>query len=258
MAGRVAGKMAFVTGGAQGLGAAMARMLAQEGAKVSVADINHHGAKAVAAEINAALGEDTAFAFPLDVTKEDQWIYALEEADAAMGGISVLVNNAGISRGGNIEQLSYEDWKLVMSVNVDSVFLGTKHALRYMRAHQPGSIINISSIAGLIAAHNSPVYNASKAGVWLLSKGIALHCAKQGLDIRSNSIHPTFIDTPILDPLRQQFGTEVAHGKLARQIPLGHIGEPNDIANAVIYLASDESKFMTGAELKLDGGISAM
>lgn len=258
MAGRVAGKKAFITGGAQGLGAAMARMLAQEGAKVSIADINHHGAKAVAAEINAALGEDTAFAFPLDVTKEDQWIYALEEADAAMGGISVLVNNAGISRGGNIEQLSYEDWKLVMSVNVDSVFLGTKHALRYMRAHQPGSIINISSIAGLIAAHNSPVYNASKAGVWLLSKGIALHCAKQGLDIRSNSIHPTFIDTPILDPLRQQFGTEVAYGKLARQIPLGHIGEPGDIASAVIYLASDESKFMTGAELKLDGGISAM
>ena len=258
MAGRVAGKKAFITGGAQGLGAAMARMLAAEGAKVSIADINHDGAKAVAAEINAALGEGAAFAFPLDVTKEDQWIYALEEADAAMGGISVLVNNAGISRSGNIEQLSYEDWKLVMSVNVDSVFLGTKHALRYMRAHQPGSIINISSIAGLIAAHNSPVYNASKAGVWLLSKGIALHCAKQGLDIRSNSIHPTFIDTPILDPLRQQFGTEVAHGKLARQIPLGHIGEPGDIASAVIYLASDESKFMTGAELKLDGGISAM
>jgi NAD(P)-dependent dehydrogenase (short-subunit alcohol dehydrogenase family) len=236
----------------------MARMLVAEGAKVSIADINHEGAKAIAAEINAAHGEGTAFAFPLDVTKEDQWIYALEEADAAMGGISVLVNNAGISRGGNIEQLSYEDWKLVMSVNVDSVFLGTKHALKYMRAHQPGSIINISSIAGLIAAHNSPVYNASKAGVWLLSKGIALHCAKQGLDIRSNSIHPTFIDTPILDPLRQQFGTEVAHGKLARQIPLGHIGEPDDIANAVLYLASDESKFMTGAELKLDGGISAM
>ncbi len=258
MAGRVAGKKAFITGGAQGLGAAMARKLADEGAKVSIADINHEGAKAVAAEINAACGEGVAFAFPLDVTKEDQWIYALEEADAAMGGISVLINNAGISRGGNIEQLSYEDWKLVMSVNVDSVFLGTKHALKYMRDHQPGSIINISSIAGLIAAHNSPVYNASKAGVWLLSKGIALHCAKQGLDIRSNSIHPTFIDTPILDPLRQQLGTEVAHGKLARQIPLGHIGEPEDIANAALYLASDESKFMTGAELKLDGGISAM
>jgi NAD(P)-dependent dehydrogenase (short-subunit alcohol dehydrogenase family) len=258
VAGRVAGKKAFITGGAQGLGPAMARRLAEEGARVSIADINHEGAKAVAAGINAAHGAGTAFAFPLDVTKEDQWIFALEEADEAMGGISVLVNNAGISRGGDIEQLSFEDWKLVMSVNVDSVFLGTKHALKYMRAHQPGSIINISSIAGLIAAHNSPAYNASKAGVWLLSKGIALHCAKQGLDIRSNSIHPTFIDTPILDPLRQQFGKAVAESKLARQIPLGHIGEPEDVANAVLYLASDESKFMTGAELKLDGGISAM
>lgn len=258
MSGRVEGKKAFITGGAQGLGAAMARRLAAEGAKVSIADINHAGAQAVAEAINAEHGGGTAFAFPLDVTKEDQWIFALEEADAAMGGISVLVNNAGISRGGNIEQLSFEDWKLVMEVNVDSVFLGTKHALKYMRQNQPGSIINISSIAGLIAAHNSPAYNASKAGVWLLSKGIALHCAKQGLDIRSNSIHPTFIDTPILDRLRDQLGKEVAEGKLARQIPLGHIGEPDDVANAAVYLASDESKFMTGAEIKLDGGISAM
>ncbi len=258
MTGRVAGKKAFITGGAQGLGEAMARGLAAEGAKVSIADLNHEGARRVAAAINAEHGDGTAFAFPLDVTREDQWIFALEEADAAMGGISVLINNAGVSKGGDIEHLSFEDWKQVMSVNVDSVFLGTKHALKYMRQNQPGSIINISSIAGLIAAHNSPSYNASKAGVWLLSKGIALHCAKQGLDIRSNSIHPTYIDTPILDPLRQRFGKEEAEAKLGRQVPLGHIGEPQDIANAAIYLASDESKFMTGAELKLDGGISAM
>ena len=258
MAGRVAGKKAFISGGAQGLGAAMARKLAAEGAKVAIADLNHEGAKATAAEINAAHGAGTAFAFPLDVTKEDQWIFALEEADAAMGGISVLVNNAGISLGGDIESLSFAEWKKVMEVNVDSVFLGTKHALKYMRQNQPGSIINISSIAGLIAAHNSPSYNASKAAVWLLSKGIALHCAKQGLDIRSNSIHPTYIDTPILDPLRQRFGKDEAEAKLGRQVPLGHIGEPEDIANAALYLASDESKFMTGAELKLDGGISAM
>lgn len=258
MSGRVAGKKAFITGGAQGLGAAMGAALAAEGAKVTLADINLEGAKAQAAAINAARGSEVAFALALDVTQEDQWITALAAADAAMGGLSVLINNAGISRSGNIEQLSYEDWKLVMDVNVDSVFLGTKHALKYMRQHQPGSIINISSIAGLIAAHNSPVYNASKAAVWLLSKGIALHCAKQGLDIRSNSIHPTFIDTPILDPLRQRFGKEEAEGKLARQVPLGRIGAPSDIANAALYLASDESRFMTGAELKLDGGISAM
>lgn len=258
MSGRVAGKKALITGGAQGLGAAMARKLAAEGAKVSIADLNLEGARAVAEEINAAHGAGTAFAYSLDVREEAQWIDVLEQANAAMGGISVLVHNAGISKGGNIEQLSLEDWKLVMGVNVDGVFLGTKHALKYMKENQPGSIINISSIAGLIAAHNSPSYNASKAAVWLLSKGIALHCAKQGWDIRSNSVHPTFIDTPILDPLRQMLGKEVAEGKLARQIPLGHIGEPDDIANAVLYLASDESKFMTGAELKLDGGISAM
>jgi NAD(P)-dependent dehydrogenase (short-subunit alcohol dehydrogenase family) len=258
MTGRVAGKKVFITGAAGGLGSAMARALVAEGAVVSLADINHVGVQDLASELNSGFGEGRAFAFPLDVTKEDQWIYALEEADAAMGGISVLVNNAGISRGGDIEQLSLDDWRLVMSVNVDSVFLGTKHALRYMRQNQPGSIVNVSSIAGLIAAHNSPAYNASKAAVWLLSKGIALHCAKQGLDIRSNSIHPTFIDTPILDPLRQRFGKEEAEAKLARQIPLGRIGEPADVANLVVYLASDESRFMTGAELKLDGGISAM
>jgi NAD(P)-dependent dehydrogenase (short-subunit alcohol dehydrogenase family) len=256
--GRVAGKKAFITGGAQGLGAAAARLLAKEGAKVSLADINFAGAQAVADEINAAHGAGVAFAFDLDVTREDQWIEALEKADAAMGGISVLLNNAGVAGDKPLEQMEFDLWKKIMSINVDSVFLGAKHALKHMRAHQPGSIINISSIAGLIANHNSPAYNASKAGVWLLSKNIALYCAKMGLDIRSNSIHPTFIDTPILDPLSQRLGKEEAHAKLGRQIPLGHIGEPSDIANAVLYLASDESKFMTGAELKLDGGISAM
>jgi NAD(P)-dependent dehydrogenase (short-subunit alcohol dehydrogenase family) len=256
--GRVAGKKAFVSGGAQGLGAAIAAGLAAEGAAVSIADVNFEGAEKTAAALNAAHGPDTAFAFPLDVTKEEQWIYALEEADQAMSGISVLVNNAGVSRGGDIEHLSFEEWKLVMSVNVDSVFLGTKHALKYLRRNQPGAIVNISSIAGLIAGHNTPAYNASKAAVWLLSKGIALHCAKQQLDIRSNSVHPTYIDTPILDPLRQMFGKDEAEAKLGRQVPMGHIGAPDDVANAVLYLASDESKFVTGAELKVDGGISAM
>ncbi len=256
--GRVAGKKAFITGAAQGLGAAAARKLASEGAKVALADINVDGAKAVAAEINAAHGAGTAFAYALDVTREDQWIAALEAAAGDMGGLSVLVNNAGVAGDKPLEQMEFDLWKKIMSINVDSVFLGAKHALTHMRAHQPGSIVNISSIAGLIANHNSPAYNASKAGVWLLSKNIALYCAKLGLDIRSNSIHPTFIDTPILDPLSQRLGKEEAHAKLGRQIPLGHIGEPDDIANAVLYLASDESKFMTGAELKLDGGISAM
>jgi NAD(P)-dependent dehydrogenase (short-subunit alcohol dehydrogenase family) len=255
---RVAGKKAFITGGAQGLGAGAARRLAEEGAKVALADLNLEGAQAVADELNAAHGRGTAFAYRLDVTSEQGWIETLERANADMGGISVLLNNAGISRGGDIEACSLEDFRVVMSVNVDSVFLGAKHAIRYLRDNQPGSIINISSIAGLIANHNGPAYNASKAAVWLLSKNIALYCAKQKIDVRSNSIHPTFIDTPILDPIRQRFGKEEGEAKLGRQVPLGRIGSPRDIADAVLYLASDESRFMTGAELKLDGGISAM
>lgn len=258
MSGRVAGKKIFITGGAQGLGEAMARTLAAEGAKVALADLNVAGAQSVAADLNAAHGAGTAFAFQLDVTKEDQWITTLEAANAAMGGVSGLINNAGIAAHGSIEEMAYDDWKRMMAVNVDSVFLGAKHALKHMRGHQPGSIVNISSIAGLIASHNTAGYNASKAAVWLLSKSIALHCAKQGLDIRSNTIHPTFIDTPILDPLRGAFGKEAAEAKLSRQVPLGRIGQPSDVAAAALYLISDESRFVTASEIKIDGGISAM
>jgi NAD(P)-dependent dehydrogenase (short-subunit alcohol dehydrogenase family) len=259
MAGRVAGKKAFVTGAAQGLGAAIARALAAEGAKVALADINFTGAEKLAHELNTSHGGGTAFAYELDVTDEGQWIAALEAANKAMGGISALVNNAGISGGrGNVEELELAQFKRVMSVNVDSVFLGAKHAIKYLAQNQPGSIVNISSIAGLIASHNTPAYNASKAAVWLLSKNIALYCAKKGLDVRSNSIHPTFIDTPILDPLRGMFGKEEAEAKLARQVPVGRIGKPEDIAMAALYLISDESRFVTGSELKVDGGISAM
>lgn len=259
MAGRVAGKKAFITGGAQGLGAAMGRALAAEGAKVVLADINFVGASKQADAINAEHGAGTAFAFELDVTDEGQWIAALEAANAAMGGISALINNAGIAGDkGGVEELEFARFKRIMSVNVDSVFLGAKHAIKYLAKNQPGSIVNISSIAGLIASWNTPAYNASKAAVWLLSKNIALYCAKKGLDIRSNSIHPTFIDTPILDPLRAMLGKDEAEAKLARQVPLGRIGKPEDIAQAALYLVSDESRFMTGAELRLDGGISAM
>ncbi len=145
-----------------------------------------------------------------------------------------------------------------MSVNADSVFLGAKTALPLMRESQPGSIVNISSIAGLIAAHNFASYNASKAAVWLLTKSIALHCAHGGWNIRCNSIHPTFIDTPMLKSLIGDRDEAAALAKLRKQVPLGRLGEPRDVADAVLYLASDESSFMTGSELKLDGGISAM
>ncbi|MGH6950968.1 MAG: SDR family oxidoreductase [Vitreimonas sp.] len=258
MAGRVAGKKIFVTGAAQGLGAAIARRVAEEDAKVALADINFVGAERLAGELNAAHGAETAFAFELDVTDEGQWVRALDAASKAMGGISGLVNNAGIGGGATIEEMELAQFRRVMSVNVDSVFLGAKHAIKHLAQNQPGAIVNISSIAGLIASWNNPAYNASKAAVWLLSKSIALHCAKKGLDVRSNSIHPTFIDTPILDPLRSRFGKDEAEAKLARQIPVGRIGRPEDVANAALYLLSDESRFVTGSEIKVDGGISAM
>ena len=260
MAGRVAGKLALVTGAAQGLGAAQARMLARHGARVLRTDINERGAEATAAAIDAECGAGTGFAFPLDVTQPDQWVAAVEAARDRLGGLSILVNNAGVGVRGNIETCTYEEWKRGFAINVDSVFLGCQKALPLMKDHQPASIVNISSIAGLIASDTMPGYNASKAAVWMLTKSVALYCAKRGWNIRCNSVHPTFVDTPILDGMVAASGKDkyVIMGKLARQIPLGRVGEPDDIANGVLYLASDESKFMTGAELKLDGGISAM
>ncbi len=260
MAGRVAGKLALVTGAAQGLGAAQARMLARHGARVLCTDINERGAEATAAAIDAECGAGTGFAFPLDVTQPDQWVAAVEAARDRLGGLSILVNNAGVGVRGNIETCTYEEWKRGFAINVDSVFLGCQKALPLMKDHQPASIVNISSIAGLIASDTMPGYNASKAAVWMLTKSVALYCAKRGWNIRCNSVHPTFVDTPILDGMVAASGKDkdVIMGKLARQIPLGRVGEPDDIANGVLYLASDESKFMTGAELKLDGGISAM
>ena len=258
--GRCEGKLALVTGAAQGLGAAHARRLAEEGARVLCTDINGGGAAATAARIVEELGAGHAYSAQQDVTDPEAWERVVDLAESELGGLNVLVNNAGLGVPGNIEQCSFEDWKYCFSVNVDSIFHGCQKALPLMREHAPGSIINISSIAGLIASDSMPAYNAAKAAVWMLSKSIALHCAKHDMGIRCNSVHPTFVDTPILDGMAEGRGIDKAImlEKLARQVPLGKIGEPDDIANAVVYLASDESKFMTGAEIKLDGGISAM
>jgi len=257
---RCEGKLALVTGGAQGLGRAHCIRLAQEGARVLATDLNGEGAQETADIINAEMGAGTAFAIAHDVTKVDQWEAAVNAARDNLGGLNVLVNNAGIGVGGNIETCDFDDWNRCFDINVNSIFHGCQKALPLMREHAPGSIINISSIAGLIASDTMPAYNASKAAVWMLSKSIALHCAKKNMQIRCNSVHPTFVDTPILDGTAKnaQLDKQVLLDKLARQIPLKFVGEPNDIANAVVYLASDESRFMTGAEVKLDGGISAL
>lgn len=260
MNGRVSGKRALITGAAQGLGAAIARKLASEGARVLLTDINAEGAARQAEAINAEFGAGTAFFAHHDVTLEADWLSALGIARSAMGGLSVLVNNAGVGLGGTIESTSYETWKRSFAINADSVFLGCKLAMPLLRESQPGSIVNISSIAGLIASEGLAPYNASKAAVWMLTKSVALHCAREGLDIRCNSVHPAFIDTAILDNFRRDptRPREDTLNQLARKLPMGRIGEPEDVAAGVLYLASDESRFMTGAELKLDGGISAM
>jgi len=256
--GRVAGKTALVTGAAQGLGAASAIALAREGAKILLTDLNEAGASQVAETVNKKFGAGTASALRHDVASEADWIAAIARARETLGGLSVLVNNAGVAILGSVEDLSLSEWRRGMSVNADSVFLGTKYALPLMRETQPGSIVNISSISGLIAGHNLANYNASKAAVWLLTKSVALHCARRGWNIRCNSIHPSFVRTPILAAMIGDRNEAEIMGKLARQVPLGRLGEPDDVANAVVYLASDESGFMTGAEVKLDGGISAM
>jgi NAD(P)-dependent dehydrogenase (short-subunit alcohol dehydrogenase family) len=255
--GRVSGKKAFITGGAQGLGAAFARLLADEGARVCVTDVNAEGAAEVAGEINRKHPGAAYFATH-DVTRREHWNDALGHAAESMGGISVLINNAGVGSWGNIESESFEDWRRVFAIDVDAIFVGTQLAMPYLKSSQPASIINISSVAGLIADGNMVAYNAAKAAVWMMSKSIALHCAKAGYDIRCNSVHPVFTKTPIVEPLIELGGGGAAgEAKLSRQIPLGRLGDPNDVAYAVLYLASDESRFVTAAEFKVDGGITA-
>ncbi|WP_416907641.1 MAG: glucose 1-dehydrogenase [Polymorphobacter sp.] len=255
---RLANKTALITGAAQGLGAAMARRFIDEGARVLLTDINAEGAAREAAQYG-----DRAAAIGHDVTSTDDWEAAIAEAESRFGGLHILVNNAGIAAGSTVEATSIEDWKRVHAIDLDSVFYGCKLALPLMASTVKasgvrGSILNISSIAGVIAAHNSAAYNSAKAAVRHLTKSVALHCAKQRYGITCNSIHPVFIDTPILDGLTSAMGREEGLAKLGRQIPLGQVGEPDDVAWAAVYLVSDEAKMVTGHGLYVDGGISAM
>ena len=259
MTGRVAGKTALITGAAGGLGEAMAWMMVREGARVAVTDIDGSRVDALAAAINAET-PGSAFAFAHDVADEAQWTSVIAASVEALGGLSVLVNNAGV--GGplvSVEDDTLENWRRQISINLESVMLGCKHAMPHLRASAPASIVNISSIAGLAAAPGMGAYNATKAAVWMYSKTIALEAAKADWNVRCNSVHPVFIKTAILDPfVAMAHGDEAkAHERLARGIPLKRIGEPDDVAYCVLYLASDESKFVTGAEFKIDGGMLA-
>ena len=243
--GRVKNKIALITGAAQGIGAATALMLAKEGAQVILTDINN-------------LIPNKSFFLYQDVRSESRWKEIAVEVEEKYGGLNILVNNAGIGSIGNIEEENFETWRNVHAVDLDSIFLGCKYLIPLITDSGGGSIINMSSISGIIAGHNMAAYNSAKAGVRHLTKSIALHCANTNNGIRCNSVHPVFIDTPILDDFVGEQSRKDVLQKLGRQVPLGKVGKPDDVAYAILYLASDESQFITGTEIRVDGGISAM
>ena len=255
--GRVQDKVAIITGAASGLGFAAARKLLEEGAKVILTDINREVLESMPERLSNFSKSQFQAIFH-DVTQEESWIELINKTESDLGKINILVNSAGISLGADVVSTDFDIWKKVHQVNLDSVFLGCKYAAPVMGKYGHGSIINISSISGIVAGWNTAAYNSSKAGVRLLSKSVALFCAKKGFEVRCNSVHPAFVNTPILDPIKQAFGADEAVAKLARQIPMNKIGDTDDVSYAILYLASDESKFMTGTEIVLDGGLSAM
>ncbi len=249
---RLTGKKVLITGGARGIGLGCARMMAAQGAAVVIADIDEEAARREASAIEGCS------AITLDVTKRADWQSAVSEADRLLGGLNVLVNNAGIIIPGSIDSLDEESWDRTMAVDLKSVFLGCQAAMPVLARSQPSSIINIASIASIIASPHFAAYNAAKAGVHLLTKSVALNAARKYPGVRCNSIHPAFVDTGMVDDVVRNASPQEARSKLAGQIPLGRIATVEDVGWAVVYLASDESAFMTGAEIKLDGGISAM
>ncbi len=249
-AGRVAGKVALITGAASGIGRAAALRLAAEGATIVATDRDEIGLAALA----AALGAPHTTAV-LDVTDEDAWPRVVADLVARHGRLDVLLNSAGIGRFGDIESTTLADFRLMYRVNVEGTFLGCRAALPAMKP-TGGSIINLSSVAGLIGVPDLAGYCASKGAVRLLSKSIALHCAKHGMRIRCNSLHPSFVDTPMVDAMAAAMG-EGGRQQLARAAPLGRLGHVDDVTAAVLFLASDESAFVTGVELPIDGGLTA-
>ncbi len=254
---RVAGKVAIVTGATSGLGAAAARRLAEEGANVLVTGRDEGRGQAVVDSIAAAGGE--ARFQPLDVTDEDAWQATVERATAAHGRLDILVNNAGITRAEPIAEVTLETWRRIMAVNADGVFLGTRSAIPAMRRSGGGSIVNMSSVLGIVGTAHLAAYTASKGAVRYFTKCVALECARDGSGIRVNSIHPAFIATPMMDETAiRMFGdADAGRREFGKLHPVGHVGEPGDIANGVVYLASDEAKFVTGTELVIDGGYTA-
>ena len=256
---RLAGKVALVTGGAMGIGAACAKALSAAGATIVITDVVDNEGEQTVSEINAAGG--TARYLHHDVTIEAEWIDVIANIADHNQGLDVLVNNAGIAIVASITEMTLEDFHKQNAVNLDGVFLGMKHSIPLMAETGGGSIINLSSVAGLQGASNLSAYSMTKGGVRLLSKSVAKECAQAGNNVRVNSVHPGIIETAIWDKMGLT-GVDGANRPETREIeensvPGGVLGNPMDIANGVVFLASDESSYMLGSELVIDHGYSA-
>jgi 3(or 17)beta-hydroxysteroid dehydrogenase len=251
--GRVKDKVALIAGGASGIGFATAKLFADEGATVILADRD----EATAISAVATLAQRASF-HRLDVTHEDQWVAVTDAVVREFGRIDIVVNSAGVTLFKDIEATTLDEWRDLMAINLDGTFLGCKHAVRVMKDRGGGSIVNMSSVAGLIGSGNLAAYSASKGGVRLLTKSVALHCARKGYNIRCNSVHPSFVETPMLrSMIASARNPRKLEANFTAAAPLGRLAQPIDIARTILFLASDESAFTTGAELVVDGGLTA-
>lgn len=251
-AGRLEGKIALITGAASGIGWATAELFSAEGAVVILAD--RAADKLAQREETLSKRGARHRTVVLDVTSEADWICLMQVIERDYGRLDVLVNNAGIGYFRSIVETTFEEWRNILSVNLDSVFLGTKHALPLLTRSGKGSIINVSSIRGQVAGPNVAAYSASKAGVRLFTKSTAIECAAAGNGVRANSVHPGVIETPMS---AQALEDSAKLAKSVERIPAGRLGTASEIAAAIVFLASDESSYMTGSEITIDGGYTA-
>lgn len=250
--GRLTGKIALITGAASGIGWVTADLFAQEGAIVILTD---RAVDTLHQRVSSLQGPgDRHRAIALDVTSEEDWMRAVSQIERDFGRLDVLVNNAGIGYFRSIAETTFQEWRNILAVNLDSVFLGTKHALPLLTRSGKGSIINVSSIRGQVAGPNVAAYSASKAGVRLFTKSTAIECAAAGNGVRANSVHPGVIETPMS---AQALDDPAKLEKSLERIPIGRLGKAAEIASAIVFLASDESSYMTGSELTIDGGYTA-